>query len=308
MIRNSFTMRSLAVLLALAVAAPAASQQTAADSARVYDLHEVEVLPWPQNVADFTAALHSAYPAHLRSTGVGGTVQVAFIVGPDGAPGDVRVISTPDSSFSAPSVQAISLLRFTPAQVQGRAVAVRVEQPITWQSEAAPATGSDVASRPVIRRSGASSTGDETAAPARATKPIRTPGDSINGYELSTVERLPRLVNGTVFGRALQREYPPYLRDARVAATVIARFRVEVDGSVSQATITESSDERFNEPTLRAIAVQRFRPAQVNGRPVRVWVDQPIRWTVEGPDWTAAPGYERDRGRFTAPPNPCSQC
>lgn len=297
-------MRSLAVFLVLAAAAPAAAQQAPADSARVYDLHEVEVLPRPQNVADFTAALHSAYPAHLRSAGVGGTVQVAFIVRPDGAPGDVRVISTPDSSLSAPSVQAVSLLRFTPAQVQGRAVAVRVEQPITWRAEAAPAPAA--AARPVIRRSASSINGD---APAAVSKPVtRGSGDSINGYELSTVERLPRLVNGSVFGRALQREYPPYLRDARVAATVTARFIVGVDGTVSQARITESSDERFNEPTLRAIAVLRFRPAQLNGRAVRVWVDQPIRWTVEGPDWTSAPGYERDRGRFTAPPNPCSQC
>jgi TonB family protein len=295
-------MRSLALFFALAAAAPAASQQPGADSARVYDLHEVEVLPRPQNVADFTAALHSAYPAHLRDAGVGGTVQVAFIVGLDGVPGDVRVISTPDSSFSAPSVQAVSLLRFTPAQVQGRPVAVRVEQPITWRAEAAPAPAA--AANPVIRRLGIN--GNDPAAVAKPV--IRRSGDSINGYELATVERLPRLVNGTVFGRALQREYPPYLRDARVAATVTARFIVGVDGTISQARITDSSDERFNEPTLRAIAVLRFRPAQLNGRAVRVWVDQPIRWTVEGPDWTSAPGYERDRGRFTAPPNPCSQC
>jgi TonB family protein len=297
-------MRALAVFLALAAAAPAASQQIPADSARVYDLHEVEVLPRPQNVADFTAALHSAYPAHLRNAGVGGTVHVAFIVRPDGVPGDVRVVTTPDSSFIAPSVQAISLLRFTPAQVEGRAVAVRVEQPITWRSDAPPPAAPAVAANPVIRRLGIN--GD---APAAVSKPVtRGSGDSINGYELSTVERLPRLVNGSVFGRALQREYPPYLRDARVAATVTARFIVGVDGTISQARITESSDERFNEPTLRAIAVLRFRPAQLNGRPVRVWVDQPIRWTVEGPDWTTPPGYERDRGRFRAPPNPCSQC
>jgi TonB family protein len=293
-------MRSLFVLLALAAAAPAAAQQTVADSARVYGLHEVEVLPRPQNVPDFTAALQNAYPAHLRSAGVGGTVQVAFIVGPDGAPGDVRVISTPDSSFSAPSVAAVSLLRFTPAQVQGRAVAVRVEQPITWRSDAPPpaATGA------VIRRSGGGINGDEAAAPSKPV--IRVPGDSANGYELAEVERLPRLVNGTVFGRALQREYPPYLRDARVAATVTVRFRVEADGTISQAKVTESSDERFNEPMLRAVAVLRFRPAQVNGRSVRVWVDQPIRWTVENPGWTTAPGYERERGRFAPLPPECS--
>jgi TonB family protein len=385
-------MRSLAFFLALTAAVPAASQQTAADSARVYGLHEVEVLPRPQNVPDFTAALHSAYPPHLRDAGVGGTVQVAFVVGPDGTPGDVRVISTPDSSFSAPSVQAVSLLRFTPAQVRGRAVAVRVEQPITWRSEAAPAAArapvvpdsihvyavDEADARPLPRNFRDFETAVQQLYPAelRGTKaraevmarfavdPAGVPryahvlqstnprfdaptldavgrlrfdpaqrggepawvwlevpvewtdpmgrreaarGDSINGYELAVVDELPRLVNGTVFGRALQQAYPPALRDARVQASVTVRFRVEPDGTISQAEVTESSDVRFNQPTLLAVNVLRFRPARLNGRPVRVWVDQPIRWTVAegGAEWSSQ-GYERDRSRFGPLPAPCS--
>jgi TonB family protein len=383
-------MRSLAVflVLALAAAAPSAAQQTAADAPRVYDLHEVEVLPRPQNVADFTAALGRGYPAHLRASGVGGTVQVAFVVSPAGEPSDVRVLSTPDSGFSQPTVQAVSLLRFTPAQVQGRPVAVRVEQPITWRVEAAPAAAQapvlpdsihvyaveeadvrplplnfrdfDAAVRALYARE-FHSTGataqvvarfavDPSGAPRYAhvvrssdvrfdaptlvavgmlrfqpaqregapvwvwmevpvewEKPAeRAPaasGDSINGYELSAVEVLPRVVNGSAFARALVHAYPPYLLHAGMQGTVQVRFRVEVDGTITRATITHSTDHRFDEATLEAVQFLRFRPARVNGKPVRVWVEQPIQWTVSGTQ-----AYEPDRGRFS-PPRECSrQC
>jgi TonB family protein len=394
MMNGSPMMRSLAVLLVLAAAAPSAAQQLTADSTRVYDLTEVEVLPRPQNVSDFTAALGRGYPAHLRASGVGGTVQVAFVVSPAGEPSDVRVLSTPDSGFSVPTVQAVSLLRFTPAQVQGRPVAVRVEQPITWRVEAAPAAAqapvlpdsihvyaveeADVRPLPLNFRDFEAalralyarefqSTGaaqvvarfavDPSGAPRYAhvvrssdvrfdapslvavgmlrfqpaqregapvwvwmevpvewAKPAeRAPAaspDSMGAYELSAVEVLPRALNSEVFGRALAREYPPALRDIGAEGTVQVRFLVDEHGVPHNPIVTHATNTRFIEPTLTAVQVLRFRPARLNGRPVRVWVEQPIQWTVsrERPvEWTA-PRYEPDRGNFSLP-RPCSvQC
>ncbi|HEX2077838.1 MAG TPA: energy transducer TonB [Longimicrobium sp.] len=249
-------MRSFLILLAVVAAAPAGAQQVAASTARVYELHEVEVLPRPQNAAEFTAALAQAYPPHLREAGVGGTVQVAFVVGADGTPGEVRVVSTPDSSFSAPSVQAVSLLRFTPAQVGGQPVAVRVEQPITWRAEAAPA---------VVQAADA-------------------PGPPVDTtYELSAVDVLPRVSNRSVFARALAREYPPALRNAGSEGIVQVRFRVGADGTISHPTVTRVTNAAFIQPTLRAVQELRFTPARLDGRPVAVWVEQPIHWTVQGP-------------------------
>jgi TonB family protein len=396
-------MRSLLLsLLLLTAAVPGTAQRTpSAASARVYELNEVEVLPRPQNAADFTAALQAGYPSHLRAAGVGGTVQVAFILSPEGQPGDVRVLSTPDSGFNAPTVQAVSMLRFTPAQVQGRAVPVRVEQPITWRVEAAPAAaaaqnprapgdsinGYELAEveelpRPVtsgafsealargypahLRAAGVSGTvqvrfrvepdGSTThhsitsstnhdfdeptlrAIPVLRFRPAKVggrpvrvwveqpvqwmtdaalagaataaPGDSVNGYELSAVEVLPRVVDRQAFGRALAEGYPPVLRDAGTGGMVHVRFRVEVDGTTSHASITHSTHHDFDAPTLRAVQFLRFRPARIGGKPVRVWVEQPIQWTISGTSGFMPPRYEPDRGRFRPPPNPCSvtQC
>jgi TonB family protein len=268
-------MRRLPLFLAgLIAAAPAAAQQTPADSARVYELAEVEVLPRPRNAKVFAEALHRAYPQHLRAAGVGGTVQVAFVVGPDGEPRNVRVVSTSDSSFDAPSVQAASLLRFAPAQVQGRPVAVRVEQPITWRVELAAAAGS----------TGSVQIGE-------------------GEWELNAVEELPSPRNIPTFQMALAREYPVGMVNPPVRATVQVRFRLLEDGTVDVPTVTRSTDSRFNDPTLRAIQVLRFSPAKVNGRPVKVWVEQPVEW-VPPPASPQPSSRERGRrrsGTFTTP-------
>ncbi|WP_420129193.1 energy transducer TonB [Longimicrobium sp.] len=364
-------MRTRAVLLTLLAAAPVAAQQTPADSARVYELTEVEALPRPQNAAEFTAALRQGYPPHLRDAGVGGTVQVSFVLGPDGQPGDVRVLTTPDSAFNAPTMQAVSLLRFTPAQVQGRPVAVRVEQPVTWRAEPVVAArtvpvvpdsiqiydADSVQVRPMpgdirgfnealrdlypqelraenpaalvrvrfavdpagqprypavvesndprfdavsleavgqLRFQPAHHEGEAVwvwmEVPLEWTQRVAaSSGNAEDGYEMSAVDELPRPVNGAVFAQAMARAYPVLLRNAGITGSVQVRFLIGVDGSTSRHTITHSTDAAFNQPTLRALQVQRFRPARKDGRPVKVWVEQPIQWVVSGKKATSPP-------------------
>ncbi|HYR08713.1 MAG TPA: TonB family protein [Longimicrobium sp.] len=243
-------MRALAVFLALLAAAPAAAQIAPSDTSRIYELTEVEVLPRPQNTSHFAESLAKGYPPHLRAAGVGGTVQMEFIVGPDGWPVNVRALSFPDSGFIIPSIRAVLLLHFSPAQVAGRPVFVRVEQPITWRADPAPAE---------VCEHGAHLGEGE--------------------HELCEVEELPRLLNGADFRRAQARAYPLDSGQPAVGATVQVRFRVEENGTVSVPSVTSSTDPRFNDATLLVVRVLRFRPAKVNGRPVKVWVDQPVQWT-----------------------------
>ena len=101
-------------------------------------------------------------------------------------------------------------------------------------------------------------------------------------YELSAVEEQPRVTNARDFVRQLERNYPVLLRDAGVGGTVTVRFRVNEDGRVDpeSITITSSTHEQFNDATIRAVRTLRFRPARVNNRPVRVWVDQPVTWQL----------------------------
>jgi TonB family protein len=104
--------------------------------------------------------------------------------------------------------------------------------------------------------------------------------DTTGVYQLREVTDLPRPTNTPAFQVALARSYPPALRNAGTSGVVTARFVVEPDGKVSHVTIVRSSNAAFDGPTLEAVRMLRFRPAKVNGRPVRVWVMQPIQWSV----------------------------
>lgn len=108
-----------------------------------------------------------------------------------------------------------------------------------------------------------------------------TPPDE-GTYELSAVEEQPRPTNLADLRRQLERNYPALLRDARVTGTVQVRMRVTAEGTVdaNSITITSSSHEQFNDPTIRSVQRLRFRPAKVNGRSVPVWVELPIQWQV----------------------------
>lgn len=355
-------MRILTIPLAILIAAAPALAQ---DAAGVYELHQVEAPPRPLNAAELAPALQQGYPPGLRDAGVGGTVHLSFVVGVDGQPADVRVVSATDSAFSAPTVQALSLLRFTPAQVGGRPVAVRVEQPINWRVEAAPVAAAapvlpdsvpvlpldSVNVRPLplnfpdfetslralypalLRSTGAtasvlagfaidpggqpqyvqvleSSDARFDAATLDAVRRLRfqparrgqtaawvwmevpvqwadpgavaqgADGESAEGYELSDVTEVPRVMSARAFQDVLARKYPPALRDGGRSGRVLVRFRVRADGTVSHATIQRSTNSEFDQPSLEAVRTLRFHPARLNGRPVPVWVEQPIDWTV----------------------------
>ena len=102
-------------------------------------------------------------------------------------------------------------------------------------------------------------------------------------YEMSAVEVEPSLSNSSDVQRAMERHYPPLLRDAGVAAHVTLRFRVEEDGRVEPATIeiADSTHEGFSEAARSVAKRMRFRPAKVNGYPVKVMVTFPMTFRLQ---------------------------
>ena len=111
-------------------------------------------------------------------------------------------------------------------------------------------------------------------------------------YLLRDVDVLPQVANTREFQQALARRYPADMRSAGTSGWVNVCFIVEADGSISTPTVMRSTDRRFEQPTLEAVSVMRFRPARVGGRPVRVFVVQPIQWSVH-----RGQGVEREARR-----------
>jgi TonB family protein len=99
---------------------------------RVYRLSEVDVPPQPRNLNILPREMGTHYPPALRDTRTGGRVQVRFRVDTDGRPRDYSITHSTHPGFDQPSLDIVSLLRFTPARKDGRVVEVWVEQPIEW--------------------------------------------------------------------------------------------------------------------------------------------------------------------------------
>lgn len=189
-------------------------------------------------------------------------MQVAFVVGDDGVPREARVASSTDAAFDSVTLASVTGLRFTPATVAGRAVPVRIELPVQWvpapEQPASPGA-------PAVAVSG---------------RALGKQRDGVGGWELSDVDVVPRPRNIAVLQQALAEYYPRELRDAGVEGTVQVRFRVDTQGMPRDFIVTTTTEPGFNAATLRAASQLRFTPGQKDGRPVDVWVELPIAWSM----------------------------
>lgn len=87
----------------------------------------------------------------------------------------------------------------------------------------------------------------------------------------------PQLTNRDEIIEALEREYPPLLRDAGIGGTVRVYFHITSTGEVAEARIDVSSGhEALDRAALRVADVYRFSPAMDREQPIPVWVSFPI--------------------------------
>lgn len=78
----------------------------------------------------------------------------------------------------------------------------------------------------------------------------------------------------------VQPEYPGEAAKAKAEGQVIVEFIVEQDGRVSQATVKQSTDARFDEAALAAVRHWVFLPAVENGKSVRSALGVPVQFKL----------------------------
>lgn len=89
----------------------------------------------------------------------------------------------------------------------------------------------------------------------------------------------PTIRNRDDVARALQRFYPPLLRDAGIGGTVVLWLRIDAEGNVVATRIHESSGQQgLDEAALRIGEVIEFTPAMNRDRRIPVWVQWPINF------------------------------
>lgn len=103
----------------------------------VYASSDLEVPPRIAVPTAASRALQDAYPDALRRAGIGGVVQLQFVVGTSGKveASSVEVIESPAAALSAAAKRAVARVEFKPGMHHGVAVRSRVLLPVEFKSE-----------------------------------------------------------------------------------------------------------------------------------------------------------------------------
>jgi protein TonB len=92
----------------------------------------------------------------------------------------------------------------------------------------------------------------------------------------------PDLRNRSEVTRALEREYPPLLRDAGIGGTVNVWFFIDENGRVLDTRVQQSSGHKaLDDAALRVANVMQFSPALNRDKRVKVWVAFPITFQTQ---------------------------
>jgi len=91
----------------------------------------------------------------------------------------------------------------------------------------------------------------------------------------------PDLKNTNEVRRALEREYPPLMRDAGIGGTVNVWFFINEEGRVLRNQVQQSSGHKaLDDAALKVADIMEFTPALNRDKRVQVWVAFPITFTT----------------------------
>jgi TonB family protein len=131
--------------------------------------------------------------------------------------------------------------------------------------------------------------GDRDVVAAGEAVPVAAiPGADTTRYGAFTiVEKMPEFPGGTnAMTRYLNANlrYPAEAGDSGVEGTVIVSFEVAANGSISHARVLRGIGGGCDEEALRVIsAMPDWRPGKQGGKPVRVLMNLPVRFSLSGP-------------------------
>lgn len=91
----------------------------------------------------------------------------------------------------------------------------------------------------------------------------------------------PDIKNRAEVARAMEREYPPLLRDAGIGGTVTVWFFIDENGSIVNTLVNQTSGHKaLDDAALLVARVIEFSPALNRDRQVPVWISLPITFTT----------------------------
>ncbi len=218
------------------------------------------------NKTEVVKAMEKAYPPLLRDAGVGGTVIVYFFVGADGTVQNTKIFkSSGRPALDAAALSVSKVYRFSPALNRDEKVPAWIQFPITFQASKGTVT----------QLSGAKITA--SSAPQGATRQPVAAAPTFTPYTVG-----PSILNKNEVIQAMEKAYPPLLRDAGIGGTAIVYFFVDADGTLRDTRLFKSSGHpALDSAALSVAKTYRFSPARNRDQKVGVWVQFPITFAVQ---------------------------
>ena len=87
--------------------------------------------------------------------------------------------------------------------------------------------------------------------------------------------------------------YPFELRRAGISGSALVDFVVDVDGSVVNAIVIKADDLRLADAARYSVQHWKFRPAEIDGKPVRCHMQVPIVFTLNDTEVAEPPAEPR---------------
>jgi TonB family protein len=257
------------------------------------------VRPQLQNAGEVQQALQRHYPPLLKDAGIGGAANVWLFINEDGAVTDTRINrSTGYPALDAAALAVAGIMEFTPAYNRDARVPVWVALDIRFEA------GSEARDAEILRdfdlhtqqlrqrleeqerqaeRREATRREMDAMRERVATPPAGQPADRAlaEGPTFTPMTERPQLTNTREVQQALQRHYPPLLRDAGIGGTVRVWFFIGEDGRVRDTRIGQGSGyDAFDEAALQVASIMEFSPARNRDAYVPVWVSLAITFEV----------------------------
>jgi TonB family protein len=234
------------------------------------------------NGEEVSRALQRYYPPLLRNAGVSGTVNIWFLIDEGGNVVKTQLKQSSGHEALDDAAQKVAqLMVFTPAQNRDQLVKVWVDMPIVFKSQNQPeaSTPAVAVSAAPANRQRASTAVTTTTAPSRAARAsvaetkVTTPQmrpraapEAAHGIAIPERHTLSQVTNGEAVARALQRYYPPLLRDAGIGGVVRLTILVDPSGTPLKVELHESSGhDALDDAALRVGSLVRFAPTGAAG-------------------------------------------
>ena len=135
-VRRMFSARKLVAHVLVAGALVAVLPALSAAQDKVYTAAELTTKPKIASMSRTAQLVQNSYPDKLKSAGVNGTVEVQFVIGPDGKveSNSVEVVTATVPALADAAKQVAAKIEFQPGKVDDAPVRTRVLLPIVYKA------------------------------------------------------------------------------------------------------------------------------------------------------------------------------